>query len=318
MWGDPRYHLPQRSHTVMSARLNPDENALIFWAAPVVLLGALLCGEGCKGKGEREKPSAEMATQGHELFGGTGSQPGASEGSGAPGKSGASREAWTILIEGFRGENREVRAQETLAGVRGDGALPEAFIEERGDTTVIAYGRYPGPDDRRAQADLARIRSMRFGEAAPYTEARLMPPQVEGSLPELDLRNAKKAYGPDAIYTLQVGVYSREDRDRPSASELSEFRRLAETAAVQLRNEGELAFYYHGPLRSMVTVGVFGPGDVDGKTGAESEKVGRVRERHPFNLHNGKGIRERQMATTMSGAQTQVTRMQRSALVAIP
>ncbi len=306
----------------MNARLSRDENALILWATPVVLLGAVLCGEGCKAKGDREKPSAEMAAQGRELFGGTdGAAPpsgGPGEASGSARATGSSQEAWTILIEGFRGENREVRAGETLAGVRGDGALPEAFIEDRGDMTVIAYGRYPGPDDRRARADLERIRSMRFGEAAPYTEARLMPPLVEGSLPELDLRNAKKAYGPDALYTLQVGVYSREDRDRPSASELSEFRRLAEAAAVQLRNDGELAFYYHGPLRSMVTIGVFGPRDVDGKTGAESEKVGRVRERHPFNLHNGKGIRERQMATTMSGAQTQVTRMQRSTLVAIP
>lgn len=229
-----------------------------------------------------------------------------------------SREAWIILIEAFRGDDRNALAESTLAGVRTDGGLPDAYIEERGDTTVLGYGRYPGPDDRRARADLSRIQTMEFSGARPYAMARLMPPVVEGSRPELDLRNAKKTFGEKALYTLQVGVYSREDGGRPAPDEIAEFRRFAEEAVAKLRADGDPAFYYHGPLRSMVTVGMFGADDFDAQTGAESAEIRRLREKFPYNLQNGKGVRERMTVTSTQGHQSKVERMQKSALVAVP
>jgi hypothetical protein len=70
--------------------------------------------------------------------------------------------------------------------------------------------------------------------------------------------------------------------------ELAEFRKRAEEAVVSLRREGEEAFYYHGPRGSMVTVGVFGPKDLDvTKPGRESFALREARRKFPFNLVNG-------------------------------
>jgi len=84
----------------------------------------------------------------------------------------------------------------------------------------------------------------------------------------------------------------------------------------ELRAEGDQAFYYHAPYRSMVTVGVFGESDFDATTTPpiESRRLRQTREKFPHNLLNGKGIRE----TITNSAGQRVTRLQPSSLVAIP
>ncbi len=266
--------------------------------------------QGCGGgAGGRTRPSVSL-DEGRELFKSSGRTQSA-------GRANAEAEYWTILIQAFQGEDRHAQAEEMLAGVRGDGALPEAYTEDRADTTIVAYGRYASPDDPRTIAELQRIQQMSFAGLRPYATARLLPPMVEGSVPELDLRRAKEIHGSDALYTLQVAVYSPEDRQHPTPGELADFRQLAEQAAAILRQQGELAFYYHGPSRSTVTVDVFGAEDMDA-SGVESMRLREARKRHPYNLLNGRGIKGRQTKTTSSGAQKTVEQLHPSLLVAIP
>ncbi len=229
---------------------------------------------------------------------------------------------WSIVIVAFVGEGQAESAQLGLHKVQTEAGLAAAYVEKRDKATVIAYGQYGSPDQADAQADLERIRTMRVDGATPFAGALLTPPSLEhlgGSLPELDLRNARKLFGKDkALYTLQVAIYGRPDRAPASESEVAEFRKAAEDAAVLLRRDGELAFYYHAPERSMVTVGVYGQEDYDplNRPGYQSYPLVQTRERHPLNLLNGQGIRER--IPGARGDSEKAYRLQPSMLVGVP
>ncbi|MFK7758368.1 MAG: hypothetical protein AB8C13_00295 [Phycisphaerales bacterium] len=197
--------------------------------------------------------------------------------------------------------------------------LLSAYITERADKTVISYGKYTGPDDRRALLDLDRVREMQSDGSRPFAAAFLAPPSgdaLSGKNAELDLRTVKERFGPAALYTLQIGVYGTVGQTNPSSSEIREFRASAEQAVSELREQGERAFYYHAPLRSTVTIGVFGDGDFDGSTtpAIESGRLKELRKRFPYNYLNGQGMRE----TITSSSGQRVTRLQPSSLVGIP
>lgn len=228
----------------------------------------------------------------------------------------AGPKGWTIAIAAV---DDSAEAANMLSRVRTIGRLPDAFLMERNGRYVVALGSFADPGDRLAQLELDRVRSIEIEGQKPYAHAFLAPPSGElarGSIPEYDLRNARAQYGKKALYTLQIAVYGREDNQRPSDADLQQFRQAAEKAAVALRQAGELAFYYHGPNRSMVTVGVFGEDDVrveDGFT-IESPRLTVARTRHPLNLLNGRTIVEK--VRTSTGAI--VDRDQASFLVSIP
>jgi hypothetical protein len=208
----------------------------------------------------------------------------------------APENAWTIALVVFRGENADELGRLALNKVRTEGNLPEAFSERRGEAVMIAYGRYESSDSPRAVQDIKRIQEMQVGSQKPYRDALLTPPTSGfnlGNMPQLNLVQAKAMYGDAALYTLQVAVYGRRDLPNPTQADLSEGRRAAEQAAVRLRQEGEQAFYYHGPRMSMVTIGAFNQEDFDPQTPSyKSTRLLETQKRHPYNLYNGAGIKE--------------------------
>jgi hypothetical protein len=174
--------------------------------------------------------------------------------------------AWTIVIASTAGDGMEQEIQKGLDKVRTRGGLPDAYSERRGKSMVIAYGRYSSPDSKQAQDDLKRIQNLDIDGGKPFAAAVLAPPPFEslpGSIPEYDLSTLKRRRGKDAMYTLQVAAYARMDGKPATPRDLAEFRAAAEKAAVELRREGEEAFYHHGRNMSEVTVGVFGDKDLD-------------------------------------------------------
>lgn len=255
----------------------------------------------------------ELRDEGQQLFG-----PGKAKS--APGQA----PTWSIVIVAFRGDDRDAAAAKGLAKVKQETWLTDAYLERRGEASVVAYGHYDDPASKQARGDLERIKNMEVvvngAKTRPLSLAFLAPPeQISGTIPEYDLRNARKQ-DPDALYTLQIGVYSREDGKSASAAEQAEFRKTAEQAVVQLRHEGEMAFYYHGPHRSMVTVGLLGKDDFDPQApGVESAALKALRARYPYNLLNGMGIRR---TTTMTNeatkAQVKKQKLESSALVGVP
>lgn len=222
---------------------------------------------------------------------------------------------WCIAIMSMRDETRHEAAPIALEQVRTKGRLPEAYVDVRASATVIAVGSYDGPDDPQAQEDLKRVRAIEVEGLTPYAFAFLCPPEARdqaGSVPEYNLTRAREMYGDKAIQTLQVAVYGREDLKNPTEKDLAEVRTKAEEYCVQLRREGELAFYYHGPRRSMVTIGVFDLTDYDPQLPSyNSPRLQEVRKRHPHNLYNGAAIREKRPGQKEG-------RLQTSTLVMIP
>jgi len=223
---------------------------------------------------------------------------------------------WTIVIAIARGDDQIDLARQALADVRVVPGLGAAYAERRGEeVTIIGFGRFTDPKSSEAQGELARVRAIEVNEQRPFATAYLIPPpNARGRIPEYDLRNVRKAHGRNAIYTLQIGAYGRGDLERPDAKDLAEFRKLAEEAVVRLRREGELAFYYHGPNMSNITIGIFGPADHDPQNPlAESIALRQARKRFPNNHLNGQGIRE---TVSTSSGKTQI--MQTSRIVVIP
>lgn len=259
-------------------------------------------------------PKQELRQEGEAIFGG------GKGGSGAE----AQGEAWSIVLWAFREGDQAALARDGLARVRSEGRLAEAYLEKRGSATVIAYGRYADPTSKEAQADLAKVRNTEVVvdgvKGKPFANAFLAPPaEIKGSLPQYDLRNARKLHGDWVLYTLQVGAYGRPDRKPPTPKELEEFRRTAEQAVVLLRREGEQAFYYHGPNLSSVTIGLFGEEDFDPETKVESYALRQLRKRFPDNLLNGMRIRMTQTQTDPhTGRKRRVEQFQRSALINVP
>jgi len=223
---------------------------------------------------------------------------------------------WSIILATL--PNQQLASQ-VLSSVQSNHGLIGAYITQRQESTVIAYGKYAGPNDQQAVLDLDRVREIQSGGSRPFASAFLAPPSADslgGTNEEFDLRTVKERYGRSALYTLQLGVYGTDDNSIPSPSEVKEFRKTAERAVLDLREKGERAFYYHDPFRSMVTAGVFGDNDFDASTmpATESERLKELRDRYPHNYLNGMGIRE--TITTDTGRR--VTRLQPSSLVQIP
>ncbi|MDX9912701.1 MAG: hypothetical protein RBS39_12800 [Phycisphaerales bacterium] len=230
---------------------------------------------------------------------------------------------WTIMLvrlpEGTAPDQSRVVLQRTM-----DAGAPEARVEQRGQGLFICTGSYDDPGSPAAQAELKRVRQAEYQGQRVFAQALLLPPEtdpgataVDPRLASYDLKGVRATRGPGALYTLQVGVYGLPptERRRPTASELAQFRKAAEQAAVRLRADGEEAFFHHGANSSSVTVGVFGKGDHDpvDSPGVESATLRDTRKRHPYNLFNGAALRE-----TVTTAQGPRARLQPSMLVGIP
>lgn len=286
---------------------------------------------GCSGSGG-STPKQDTRQTGQALFGAGG-------GAGSDAKASTtnpSADAWSIVIVAFYDRDpytgeplpaaqlEEVHetARLSLHKVQTTAGLRNAYLARQGKSLVLAHGRYPSFDSPAAQADLKRIQNMVIEGERPFASALLVPPDGAdiGTMPEYDLRTVKSRFGSSAVYTLQVGVYSREDGRPMSASERADIRKAAEQAVVELRRQGELAFYYHGPNRSMVTIGIFGEDDyrVDAMDGriTQSHELTTLRERHPLNLLNGRGIRQR--VPNVPESNPNAWRLQPSGLVNIP
>jgi hypothetical protein len=260
------------------------------------------------------KDPATLRKEGDKLFGPNKVQPGVKTSDAA---------VWSVVIESFHGDDKEEASRAGLQKLKAETSLTEAYLEQRGSAIVIAWGRFIDGSSKEAREGLQKVRDTEViisnVKTKPFAAVFLAPPaNIPGTMPEFDLRQAKKVNGEWVIYTLQIGVYTRREKP-PTPAELAEFRKTAEQAVSTLRHEGEQAYYYHGPTGSMVTIGLFGKEDFDPQTpGVESPTLTLLRKRYPYNLYNGQAIREKIKVNTKNGKQAEAERMQPSALVVVP
>jgi hypothetical protein len=269
----------------------------LTWGLAAALLASGLTLASCGGSSNTKKPTDTDASHQSSQFGPLAAQGPDVLGTGKPVQPGQPDTSWSIVIISAVGDTMEQDAQKALEKVRTVGGLPQAYMERRGESLVVAYGKYPAADAPQAQQDLKRIQGLKINGETPFAGAVLAPPPFDslpGSIPEYDLSTLKQRRGKAAMYTLQVGAYARMDGQDPTPQDLASFRSAAEKAVVELRREGEEAFYHHGRIMSVVTVGVFGDKDVNPVVaGQDSMAVTMARKRHPLNLVNGQGVKVR-------------------------
>lgn len=252
----------------------------------VCLLGPVACQSTPKSGSELQTTSHEKFPDGKEETVATDEE--------APSQVGSK---WTIKLLMLKGSAQEPAIQNVLRSVKATG-VPEAFAETRGETALIAVGKYDSPTSAEAQAMLKRVKELQIDGQRPYMAAHLLPPpaqSLKGTVPEWDLRNAKAKYGKQAEFTLQINIYTNPS-GRSSASEVREFHRAAEEAVRTLRKENADAFYFHDQAGSTVTVGLFNQDELDSgmslRPGAGSG-VRELQKRFPYAMMNGRGVKER-------------------------
>lgn len=254
---------------------------------------------GCAGGGDGQQPGSLTREEGQAIFD-------------TPGRSARDQGKWTIVLAAFRGEEAIQAAQFAQARVASEAGLTNARIEERGQAFLLTLGRFDGPQDPNATAELQRVRNIQMRGVKPFEQALLTPPEpTSGTNPQYDLRNVAQNFGPGFEYTLQIGSYGRDDGRAPTTADRDDARRAAEQAVAVLRSEGEQAFYFHGPNFSSVTVGLFRADEVDPQTGLRSPAFYDLQAKFPLNLFNGA-----QRMVRLEGSQR--PQPQRSVLVRIP
>ncbi len=224
----------------------------------------------------------------------------------------ASRQGWAVVLGTSTAENHREQAQKFIDGWREVCPYPDMWVESDARGSIVRYGSYPTMDSKAAQTDLTNLKHWVYNNARPFAGAYLsrIASGVAGRVREYHLVQARQMFpGEDIVYSLQIGVYEAEQDTTTEQA-----RRLAEDAVAQLRAQGEMAFYYHGPNRSMVCVGAFSSDAVDAATGLYSPEVAALQRRFPYNSFNGRSLR--QEILTNSGKRRVET--QPSFLVRVP
>lgn len=153
------------------------------------------------------------------------------------------------------------------------------YATANGDITVY-MGRFKEDDSSEAKAALRKVRAAEVDGKELFEKAKIVKLGTERGevLDPRDLRSLKGK----GLFSLQIGHYD--------GTYGPDFRRAAETAVDVLRDNGEDAYYYHGPHRSMVLLNAWTRAEaftLEGTVDRYSNQVRMTQEKHPHNVPNG-------------------------------
>jgi hypothetical protein len=190
---------------------------------------------------------------------------------------------FAIHLASFEGKKARKQADGLRDRLVDDMKIPGVWVWEGEGRAVVYRGRYPNPLIDDAARDLRQTRLIQVDGKRLFEDADVMPvgAGTSASIVEMDLKRHS------GKHTLQIAVY--DDAFGP------DFRNAAERAATELRKQGNEAYFYHGPNRSLVTVGLFDRADRDSVNGVEGygERARLLQQKFPYNLVNGLTIKER-------------------------
>ena len=194
---------------------------------------------------------------------------------------------FAIPLVTFDGPMQQPDADEYTRMLRREYNLVDLWSRRDQDQTTVYRGQYTSADDKLAKSALRQMRMLRVNEELPFrnTNIKRIAMAQNVALGEMDL----KGYASRGFYSLQVEVY--DDAIGP------EYQKTAESRAEALRQEGEPAYYYHGPHRSMVLIGLLTEDEAFvthiGGAARYSPDVKELQERFPYNLYNGRTMIEK-------------------------
>ncbi|MFO8012727.1 MAG: hypothetical protein R6X20_05405 [Phycisphaerae bacterium] len=159
----------------------------------------------------------------------------------------------TIVLLEYKGPQAVDSARRLAAELAGQG-LQDVFIIKGHEHAAVCVGHFGSWKDPEADRTLQRVRRIRDAQGQyPFAGVMLMP--VPEPLPE----NPWPVEEADGQYTLIVASWQNPGR-----------MARAQDYARRLRDKGYEAYVYHGPSKSTVSVGAFGPEIFD-----DPSKVGR-------------------------------------------
>ena len=214
---------------------------------------------------------------------------GAASGAGAGGAAGVGGE-WTIALDRFEGPGHAQQSAayaQQLAQTTG----MNVWAQDELGKSVVYSGRYKSPNDRAAQADLQRWQQLSAQRLVRVPAAMIVPvtEPTQGASPQYDLRTVRgrSNRGFTPAYSLQIAFYDAEFGP--------DYRQAAEQAVAVLRQDGAEAYYFHGPVRSSVTLGTFAEESVQIVNGdvVYAQPVQDLQKKYPHNLANGRTLQEK-------------------------
>ena len=193
------------------------------------------------------------------------------------GRSAERATGWAIRLRRFA----DKAAADTFARRLAERAgFDDAWVREEDSGAAVYRGRFDRPSGEAAKRALRKTRARVLEGERPFSDAQLVPlgPGARGAADELDLRRHR------GRYSLQIGFYDeRYPGDRRAA---------AEARARELREKGHEAYYYHGPNRSLVTVGVFTRDALRQRKGAfqYGPRIRELQKTFPHHRINGEPV----------------------------
>ncbi|MFI4862236.1 MAG: hypothetical protein ACIAXF_16350 [Phycisphaerales bacterium JB063] len=191
-----------------------------------------------------------------------------------------SPQGYAVEVARFSGPDASVQAFRLAADLRTEAGLGDLWQSEGSQSAIVYAGRFRDPRSDRAKGMLQVVRAAQFNGGRPFAGAQLVALSGDGG--EQDIYNEHDLRNYRGRITLQIGFYD--------VNYGNNYRAAAETAVQVLRDQGEEAYFYHGPNRSLVTVGLFTRAQAlvpNGQTEMYSPAVRALQERFPHNLMNG-------------------------------
>jgi len=164
----------------------------------------------------------------------------------------------TVLLLEYEGPQAGESADRLAGELKAQG-LEDVFTVKGHEYASVCVGRFGSWKDPAADRTLRRVRRIRDAQGQyPFASVMLMP------VPEPAPENPWPLEEADGQYTLIVASWAKPGR-----------KSRAQAYGRRLRQEGHEAYVYHGPTKSTVSVGAFGPEIFDDPT-----KVGQP-DAHP-------------------------------------
>jgi hypothetical protein len=290
--------------------------AMAFVMAVVMAVCAIVpagCSSGGAAQGDRRTAASRTGAGGDsvalvdpadEAFGDMGATPRDRRAANAPRAGDAkSRQAqvdatatgrWAVMLATFsQADHAERAAAFRTELIREYPELAGAQVRRVGSGSAIVIGRFEGPDEKAAQAELKRVKAIDRNGRKPFAGALLLRTSVDDAAPVIkphNLRNLRAKFpSVRPLFTLQVAAWSTfGDKD----TKYGPMRDAAERYCAELRAKGFDAWFYHDEdsETSIVTVGYFDRRAYDTRTTLMSPEVEDLMKKFPVHLTNGEPV----------------------------
>jgi hypothetical protein len=198
--------------------------------------------------------------------------------SGNPDRDPAGVQGWSIQVAQIAGPTRHDQARELVAHLRSRLSMANLWIEDLGGIATVYHGRYTKASDPAIRRDLKKVQQAELDGKKPFANSKPVPLAGGGQI-ITDPYDLRQFIG---YYSLQIGFYDEAFG--------KDFRQAAEQAVRVLREDGYDAYYYHGPFRSIITIGIFSYEQAFVTVGTHDTYAPQIRElqkKFPYNLGNG-------------------------------